>query len=177
MKIEPTRIAGVFLLTSPVLEDERGWFLRAFCADTLKSAGLVGDVSQASLSFNRTKGTLRGLHYQAEPSAEVKIVRCSRGEVFDVVVDLRPGSPTYLGWVSAILAERNGQAFYIPPGCAHGFQTLEDDCQLLYAMDTAYASELARGVRWNDPAFGIDWPLTPTVLSPRDRDYPDHVVR
>jgi dTDP-4-dehydrorhamnose 3,5-epimerase len=176
MKIEPTMLDGVFLLTSPVLEDERGWFVRAFCADSLRQAGLVGDVSQASLSFNRTKGTLRGMHYQAEPAGEVKIVRCTRGAVYDVVVDLRPGSSSHLAWVSATLSERNGQAFYLPPGCAHGFLTLEEDCQLLYAMDTPYAPELARGVRWNDPAFRIDWPTEPTVLSPRDRDYPDHVV-
>jgi len=131
------------------------------------------DPVQISLSANTQRGTLRGLHLQAEPHAEGKVVCCTRGSAFDVAVDLRTGSPTYGRWESVELSRENGRAVYVPPGCAHGFQTLEDDTELLYLISDFYDPDLQRGVRWDDPALGIEWPEEPTVMSERDRAFPD----
>jgi dTDP-4-dehydrorhamnose 3,5-epimerase len=173
MRITPTRVAGVFLLDVEPHVDERGSFSRIWCRREFTGAGLDTEVAQASLSFNVRKGTLRGLHFQAPPHEEVKIVRCTRGAIFDVAVDLRAGSPTFKQWVSVELTADNRRALYIPVGCAHGFQTLLPDTEVLYQMSTFHVPSAARGVRWNDPAFGIHWPDDNRVISERDRSYPD----
>jgi dTDP-4-dehydrorhamnose 3,5-epimerase len=173
MRITATRIGGVFLLDVEPRSDERGSFSRIWCRHEIAEAGLVTDVAQASLSFNIRKGTLRGLHLQAPPHDEVKIVRCTRGAIFDVALDLRPGSPTFKRWVGVELSADNRRAIYIPVGCAHGFQTLLPDTEILYQMSTFHVADAARGVRWNDPAFGIEWPEDDRMISERDRTYPD----
>ncbi len=174
MRFEPTKLAGVFIVRSEQSADERGIFYRSFCQDSFAKAGLIPPVLQSSLSINHRAGCLRGMHYQRDPGAETKLVRCVAGAIWDVAVDLRPGSPTHRHWVATELSAANGAALYIPPGCAHGFLTLEDDAHVLYQMDAAYRPELAAGVRWNDPAFAIAWPGDPVLLSTRDRDYPDY---
>lgn len=173
MRFLPTAIAGVFLVEQEPISDERGFFARTWSARELADRGLEPALAQCSLSFNRRRGTLRGLHYQAPPRAEVKIVRCTRGRLFDVAVDLRPDSPTFRAWVGAELTPDNGRALYIPRGFGHGFVTLEDESVVDYSISAEYAPELARGVRYDDPLFGIAWPLAPAVIAPRDRDYPD----
>lgn len=156
------------------IRDERGFFARTFCAATLADAGIQFEVSQANVSHNLKAGTLRGMHYQAEPQPDPKIVRCEHGTIFDVAVDLRPASPTYLKWTGSKLSADNGAALLIPVGCAHGFISLTDHSQVLYFMGAPYVPDLARGVRWNDPAFGIKWPMMPTAMHPRDASYPDY---
>ena len=155
--------------------DERGYFARTFSREEFARHGLPGDFVQASLSFNRRRGTLRGLHYQAEPAAEGKLIRCTRGAIFDVMLDLRRESPTWCRWFAVELSADNGRAVYVPPGFAHGFQTLTDDAELFYQMTAAYRPELSRGVRWNDPAFGITWPLADPIVSARDAGLADFV--
>lgn len=174
MKFEATKLAGVFIVRSEQSADERGVFYRSFCEESFRKSGLIPPMLQSSLSINHRARCLRGLHYQREPGAETKLVRCVAGAIWDVAVDLRPASPTYRQWVGLELSAANGAALYIPPGCAHGFLTLEDGAHVLYQMDTAYRPDLAAGVRWNDPAFAIAWPAKPEILSPRDRDYPDY---
>ncbi len=173
MKIEATAIPGVLLLTALDLRDERGSFARLFCAEELERAGVQFAVRQVNISRNRRRATLRGLHYQAEPKPEPKIIRCLKGAVWDVALDLRRDSPSFRHWIGHDLDAQNQRALYIPPGCAHGFITLEDDCELLYLMGAFYDAALQRGVRWNDPAFAIDWPLAPAVIAARDAGYPD----
>ncbi len=173
MIFEPTEIAGVVAVEVDRFADERGFFARTFCADEFAAHGLAQDLVQSSVSRNPKRGTLRGLHFQAEPASEPKLVRCTRGAIFDVAVDLRDGSPTYRRWAARELSADNHRALHIPGGCAHGFVTLEDDCEVLYCMGTRYVPDLARGVRWDDPAFGIEWPLAPTHISERDAGYPD----
>lgn len=169
--ITPTPIKDLVVVEMQRHTDERGWFARAYDAAPFAAAGMDWTVVQANMSFNERKGTLRGLHYQAEPAAEPKFIRCIRGRVFDVAVDLRESSPTYCQWFAVHLSADEGNAVYVPPGCAHGFLTLEDATELFYFVGAPYAPELSRGVRWDDPAFGIEWPFAPTVISPRDRDY------
>ena len=153
--------------------DARGLFARTFCEEEFATAGLPTRFVQSSVSFNTWRGTLRGLHYQLHPRAEGKLVRCTRGAIYDVVVDLRSSSDTFLHWVGVELTAENRRALYVPPGCAHGFQTLTDDAEVLYLMSEFYAPDLARGVRWNDPIFGIAWPIADATLSERDATYPD----
>ncbi len=172
MKLAPTGLPGAFLIDIEPRRDERGFFARTYCAATLEAHGLVACGRQWSLSQNVRRGTTRGLHYQADPHGETKIVRCVRGAVFDVIVDIRPGSPTFGQHVAVELTAESYRALYIPAGFAHGFQTLADDSELLYAITPDYVAEAARGVRWNDPALGIAWPLAPTVLSERDAQLP-----
>jgi dTDP-4-dehydrorhamnose 3,5-epimerase len=167
-------VDGVWLVTAEPSVDHRGAFVRLACERTLADRGLVGHFRQTSLSISRRRGTLRGMHYQAAPHAEVKLVRCLRGGVQDVVVDLRPESPTYLRSASYELSAANQLALYIPEGCAHGLLTLEDDCHVLYQIDVEHAPDAARGVRWNDPAFAIDWRFAPVEISTRDAGYPDY---
>lgn len=174
MKADPTRLPGVFVIRSEHSEDERGVFYRTFCEESFRTAGLVPPVLQSSLSINRQRHCLRGMHYQKSPGDETKLVRCVAGSIFDVALDLRPTSPTHCQWFGIELSATNGLALYIPPGCAHGFLTLEADSHVLYQMDAPYRPNLAAGVRWNDPAFAIDWPARPEILSTRDRDYPDY---
>lgn len=173
MKITPLKIQGAALVEIEPLGDERGFFARSFCRREFKDAGLDLNVVQSNLSQNVSKGTLRGLHYQAAPKPDPKLVSCIRGSIFDVVVDVREGSSTYCQWVGIELTADNAKALFVPPSCAHGFITLSDDTWVNYQMGEAYVAELARGVRWNDPAFAIDWPMAPLVLSERDAAYAD----
>jgi dTDP-4-dehydrorhamnose 3,5-epimerase len=168
-----TGLAGAFVIEQERHADARGYFARTWCRTELESQGLEAGLAQSSVSFNRRRGTLRGLHYQAPPFAEVKVVRCTRGSVFDVAVDLRPGSPTFRGWTSVELTEENGRALYIPRGFAHGFVTLADATEVTYLISAPYDQPSARGVRWDDPILGISWPGPVEVIAPRDRDYPD----
>ena len=173
MTFESTRLAGAWLLRLDRHEDERGFFARLWSAPEFAARALASTVQQCSLSYNRRVGTIRGMHYQAAPREEIKIVRCVRGAIHDVLVDLRPDSPTFKQWIAGELTADNRLAFYIPEGVAHGFQTLSDDAEVLYLIAQEYEPALARGVRWNDPAFAIEWPLAPGVMSQRDRDFPD----
>lgn len=167
-------LAGAWVVDLDRREDPRGWFARAFAAEEYAARGLETAVVHVNASFNERAGTLRGMHFQAEPHAEAKTVRCTRGAVFDVVVDLRPDSPTRHEWFGVELTEDNGRALYVPPGMAHGFQTLVDATELLYLMSHHHVPEAARGVRWDDPAFGVRWPdAEERTLSERDAAYPD----
>lgn len=172
MKVTETLVPGVFLIEPEPIEDERGFFARTWCAEEFRRHQLNPDLAQCSVSFNRIRGTLRGMHYQVEPWAEAKLVRCTSGAIYDVALDLRPGSPAYRRWVGVELTSRNHFGLYIPEGVAHGFQTLSDDCEVFYQISVPYHSESARGVRWDDPAFGIRWPLAEPLLSERDASCP-----
>lgn len=158
MHIEETHLPGAFLIAPDRRSDERGHFARTWCVQEFAAHGLDSGWVQGNLSYNRTQGTLRGLHYQADPKPETKLVRCTRGAVYDVLVDLRPDSPTFRHWVGVELSADNGVALYIPGGFAHGYQTLADDTELAYEMSEFYDPGLSRGVRWDDPALGITWP-------------------
>jgi dTDP-4-dehydrorhamnose 3,5-epimerase len=174
MKFTPTKIAGVWLVDMERHADERGWFARTWCAEEFRQHGLNPDLAQCSASFNRRRGTLRGMHWQSAPHEEAKLVRCVRGAMFDVALDVRPGSATFKQWVGVELTPENGRALYVPEGCAHGFQTLADDTEVLYQISCPWHPDGARGARWNDPAFGIAWPLpADAILSPRDAAYAD----
>ncbi|MCW2992100.1 MAG: dTDP-4-dehydrorhamnose 3,5-epimerase [Solirubrobacterales bacterium] len=170
MIFEPAPIAGAFTVRSERVEDERGHFARTFCADEFGRNGLEAVVAQCAVSFNRVRGTLRGLHLQAPPHAEAKLVRCAAGAIYDVVLDLRAGSPTFREWWAIELTASSDLALYVPRGVAHGFQTLEPDTEVTYQLSQAHAPEAAGGVRWDDPAFGIEWPLEVAAISAADRD-------
>lgn len=171
MIFRETSLGGAFIIEPERIEDARGYFARTWCRDEFAARGLSSDLAQCSVSFNARKGTVRGMHFQAVPHAEVKLVRCTRGAIFDVIVDLRPGSPTRYQWTAVELGEEDQQLLYIPEGFAHGFQTLEDRCEVFYQISEPYHPECARGVRWDDPAFGIRWPLEVSMISARDRSY------
>jgi dTDP-4-dehydrorhamnose 3,5-epimerase len=171
--VSATELPGVHVLDVNPHEDARGTFARIWCARDASAHGLETRIAQASLSRNRERGTLRGLHYQKPPHAEVKVVRCVRGAVFDVALDLRRNSPTFRRWVGVELSADNGRALYIPEGCAHGFMTLERDSEILYQMSSFYEPEAGGGVRWDDCAFGISWPLPVSVIGPRDAGWSD----
>lgn len=174
MLFDPLRMPGAALVRLDPHDDERGFFARTVCTDEFRAHGLPGVFVQSSISWNRRRGTLRGLHFQWPPSREGKLVRCVRGAIYDVLLDLRPAQPTYLRHHAVTLDEDNRDAVFIPAGVAHGFQTLADDTEVLYQMSDAHAPELAGGVRWNDPAFGIPWPLTgDIVIAERDATWPD----
>jgi dTDP-4-dehydrorhamnose 3,5-epimerase len=168
-----TPLAGAFVLDLEKRGDDRGFFARTFCQHEFTDHGLEPVVAQCNLSWNARAGTLRGMHYQLPPAAETKLVRCTSGAIYDVIVDLREDSPTYLQHFGVELTAENRRALYIPPGCAHGFQTLIDDSEVLYLMTEFYVPELARGVRWNDPVFGVEWPIADPTISERDATYPD----
>jgi dTDP-4-dehydrorhamnose 3,5-epimerase len=173
-----TAVAGAFVIVPEPLHDERGFFARAWCSRESALRGLASGIVQASISFNRKKGTLRGLHYQVAPHAEAKLVRCTAGALHDVVLDLRPDSPTFLRHAAVVLDAARRRTVYVPEGVAHGFQTLADDTEVLYMMSEFHDPASARGVRWDDPAFGIVWPSGERTMSERDRSYPDfHVER
>ena len=174
MKLIRTTIEGVVKIDIEPFYDNRGFFARSFCEETLTLAGHPFKVVQTNISFNKETGTLRGLHYQDKPVEDSKIVRCERGAIWEVALDLRPQSKTYLGWTATELYANKGCALIIPKGCAHGFITLEPTTQVLYMMGAPFVEELARGVRWNDPTFNIQWPMPPTVISNRDANYPDY---
>jgi dTDP-4-dehydrorhamnose 3,5-epimerase len=173
VRFEPTEVLGVLRVVPDRKVDERGFFARTFCEQAFRDAGLEPPSGQSSVSFNVRAGTLRGLHYQAAPHEEVKLVRCTRGRAFDVAVDLRPSSPTFRRWTSVVLSPDEHTALYLPRGCAHGFLTLEDATELVYQISPAFVAEAARGVRWDDPAFGVRWPSSPTVISERDASFDD----
>jgi dTDP-4-dehydrorhamnose 3,5-epimerase len=172
MVFTETTIKDAFIIEPELIYDERGFFARTWSEDELLKEGLNPKVAQQSISHNRVRGTLRGMHYQIEPFEEVKLVRCTAGSVFDVIVDLRENSATFHNWVGLELSSDNRRVLYIPKGFAHGFQTLEDDTEVFYQMSEYYHPEAARGLRWNDPTLGIDWPIPVTVISERDREHP-----
>jgi dTDP-4-dehydrorhamnose 3,5-epimerase len=168
-----TPLPGAFVIEPERLDDPRGFFARTWCEREFRARGLETRVAQCSVSFNRRKGTLRGMHYQAPPAAETKIVRCTRGAMYDVIIDLRPDSPAFTHHFAVVLTPDNRTMLYVPAGFAHGFQTLEDDTEVAYQISEFHAPEHARGVRWDDPAFGIAWPDADRIIIDRDRGYPD----
>ena len=172
MKIEPLSIAGAYRITLEPYHDERGSFARQFCRQELSAAGIDFEIKQCNVSRNLRAGTLRGMHYQREPYPEIKLVSCLKGSFFDVIVDLRRDSPTYLKWTGEELSESNGAMIYIPAGVAHGFQTLVDDTTVYYQLGEFFMPEYYAGVRWNDPAFGIVWPdCAQRLVNQRDANY------
>jgi len=173
MIFHETRLSGVFEVHLEPSSDDRGFFARSWCQREFESRGLKPKVVQCNVSFNAKKGTLRGIHYQAAPHAEAKLVRCTKGAIYDVVVDLRPQLPTFRKWIGVLLTATNRHMLYVPEGCGHGFLTLEDETEVFYQMSEFYHPELARGVRWDDPAFQIVWPDKVEVISERDRTYPN----
>jgi dTDP-4-dehydrorhamnose 3,5-epimerase len=173
MEFTETKLKGGFLVRLRSIEDHRGYFARAFCRDEFLAHGLNGNMIQLNVGFSHAKGTLRGLHYQEAPHQEAKIVRCSRGAIYDVMVDVRPESPTRGQWVAAELTPDNRSMLYVPEGFAHGYQTLVDDTEITYLASRSYVAAAATGVRFNDPAFAIEWPLPVAVVSDADRNWPD----
>jgi dTDP-4-dehydrorhamnose 3,5-epimerase len=168
----PTTIGGAYRIEPERLVDERGFFARTWCEREFQEHRLEARLVQCSISFSTKRGTLRGMHYQAPPHAEAKLVRCTRGAIYDVILDVRPDSPTRLAWAAFELTAENRTALYIPDGIAHGFLTLADECEVFYQMSEFFHAPAARGLRWNDPAFGIDWPRNVTTISARDANYP-----
>jgi dTDP-4-dehydrorhamnose 3,5-epimerase len=171
MTFHETRLQGVFEIHLEPKSDDRGFFARCWCEAEWESNGLNPKAVQCSVSFNSRQGTLRGIHYQASPCPETKLVRCTKGAIYDVVVDLRQQSPTFKKWIGVVLTDQNRNMVYVPEGCGHGFLTLQDETEVYYQMSEFYHPELARGVRWDDPAFQISWPAAVKVISERDRTY------
>jgi dTDP-4-dehydrorhamnose 3,5-epimerase len=172
MEFEETSVKGAYVVKPRKIEDERGWFARIWCAEEFAATGLSDTTKQFNMGVSRRKGTLRGLHYQLPPHQEVKILRCIRGSMFDVVVDLRPDSPTFRQWYGVELNQDNNYALYVPEGCATGYLTLEDDVAMCYQASEFYHPQSARGVRFDDPAFDIAWPVEIVVMSEQDRSWP-----
>lgn len=170
-----TMLAGAYIVEPERLEDSRGFFARTWCQREFDEHGLNPRLVQCSMSFNVKKGTLRGMHYQAAPFEEAKLVRCTMGAIYDVIIDLRPYSPTYAQHLGIVLSAENRKMLYVPEGCAHGFQTLEENTEVSYQMSEFYAPGYGGGVRWNDPAFGIEWPADERTIIDRDQSYPDFV--
>ena len=172
MQFTETRIKGAYVVDIKKISDDRGFFGRSYCKKEFENLGINKPIVQVNVSANKKKGTLRGLHMQVEPAAETKLVRCTRGAIFDVLVDLRPDSETFLQWVGVELNARDYTMLYIPEGCAHGYLTLEDDTDVMYQVTAYYTPEAEKGFRWNDPTFNIDWPLEPVVISSKDQAQP-----
>ncbi len=176
MIFRETSLKGAFVIEPEPIEDSRGFFARAWCQREFEAHGLNPGLTQANIAFSRQRGTLRGLHYQANPFAEAKLIRCVKGRVFDVIVDLRPASPTFKEWRGVELAGENYRMLYVPEGFAHGYQALVDDTEVFYLVSQFYTPEAERGIRWDDPAFDIDWPLKcEAVVSKKDRDWPAYI--
>jgi dTDP-4-dehydrorhamnose 3,5-epimerase len=173
MKFTETKLQGSFVITTDQLNDQRGFFARTFCQREFEEHGLYPSFVQCNISFNNDRGTLRGMHYQAIPHAEVKLVRCTSGAIWDVIIDLRSKSPTFKQWVAVELRHEKHQLLYVPEGFAHGYQTLENRSEVSYQVSTFYCPQFERGVRWNDPAFGIEWPLPVGMISKKDSSFPD----
>jgi dTDP-4-dehydrorhamnose 3,5-epimerase len=169
---QKTRLQGAYIIEPERLDDERGFFARTYCDREFKEHGIAFDCVQSNISFNKRKGTLRGMHYELKPHAPAKLVRCTMGAIYDVIVDLRPGSPTYAQWVAAELTADNRKMLFVPEGFAHGFQSLVDNTETAYLMSAAYVAESSAGIRWNDPKLGIEWPLAEPIMSSRDRALP-----
>ncbi len=174
MIFTPTALKDATLIDIEKREDARGFFARAWCAEEYEQHGLDTALAQCSISFNHKRGTLRGMHWQAEPHGEVKVVRCTAGAIYDVIVDVRPESPTFRKWIGVELSASNRRMLYIPKGFAHGFQTLADDTEVFYFISAFYAPDAARGARYNEPAFGIAWPLPVSVIAAKDEAWPDY---
>lgn len=174
MIFSPTALEGAFVIDPERREDDRGFFARVFCVDELREHGLLADYVQANVGFSTRKGTLRGMHFQRAPHAEAKLVRCTMGTVYDVIVDLRPGSPTHGQWLGVELGAESRRLLYVPEGFAHGYQTLSDAAEIVYDTTHRYSPESATGVRYDDPAFGIAWPLPVASISDADRSWPDY---
>lgn len=177
MRFTPTALEGLVVVEIERREDPRGFFARSWCAEEFARAGLDPRVAQCNVSFNEKPGTLRGMHWQADPHGEAKLVRCTAGAIYDVAVDIRPDSPTFRQWLGFELSAANHRALFIPMGFAHGFQALEPASEVFYQMSVAYVADAARGARWNDPAFAIRWPLADPIVSERDARYPDFDAR
>lgn len=173
MQYARTPVDGAFVVDAAPRTDERGFFARVFCADEFSTHGMDPHIAQINNAFTDRAGTLRGLHYQVAPAGETKLVRCIRGRIFDVLVDLRSGSPSFRRWFGLELTAENRRMLYVPKGCAHGYLTLDDGCELLYLSSSPYAASHERVLRWDDPAIGIGWPIRPSVLSEKDRGAPD----
>lgn len=173
MKFIETKLKAAYVIELEKIEDERGFFARSWCEKEFAERGLNPNLVQCNISFNRKKGTLRGMHYQAKPYREAKLIRCTKGAIYDVILDLRSDSPTFKQWVAVELTSENRKMLYIPEGLAHGFQSLEDDTEVFYQMSEFYHPEVAKGVRWNDTAFGIEWMENEPIISEKDKSYAD----
>ena len=173
MVITETKLKGAFVIEMDQFKDARGFFARAWSDREFAAAGLKASFVESNLAFNHNKGTLRGMHYQLPPYEQVKLVRCTRGSIYDVIIDLRRGSPTFKQWFALEMSADNHRTLYVPGEFAHGYLTLDDDTEVLYQTSSYYAPEHGRGVRWNDPAFNISWPAEPRVIIDRDREYED----
>lgn len=173
MVFTETKLPGAFIIELEKFEDERGFFARAWCKKEFESQGLASHLVQANLSYNKSKGALRGMHYQIAPFGETKLLRCIRGAIYDVIIDLRPGSQTHKHWFGVELNANNRKMFYVPEHFAHGFITLEENTEVFYQVSQFYSPVHERGVRYNDPAFGIKWPLDVQVISEKDKSWPD----
>jgi dTDP-4-dehydrorhamnose 3,5-epimerase len=171
-----TKLKGAFIIDIERVEDGRGFFARTWCQREFEALNINSRLVQCNLSFNRYCGTLRGMHYQEIPYGEAKLIRCTRGRIYDVIIDLRPDSPTFTRWLAVELTADNSRMLYVPEQFAHGFQTLEDDSEVFYQMSEFYMPEYMRGVRWNDPAFSICWPPAERIISERDQKFPDFVL-
>jgi dTDP-4-dehydrorhamnose 3,5-epimerase len=176
MRFTETKLKGAYIIEAEPIQDERGFFARSWCQKEFAERGLNPNLVQCNISFNRKKGTLRGMHYQAKPHEEAKLVRCTMGAIYDVIVDIRSESPTFKKWLGVELTAENRKMLYIPEGLAHGFQTLEDNAEVFYQMSEFYHPESARGVRWNDPMFSIHWLLKNPIISSKDRGYSDWAI-
>lgn len=177
MKFTQTTLAGAYIIDIEPALDERGFFARSWCQHEFAAQGLNSNLAQCSISYNKTRGTLRGMHYQGKPHEEVKVVRCTQGAIYDVIVDLRPASATFKKWIAVELNAENRRMIYVPPGVAHGFQSLVDDTEVFYQVSEFYYPELSLSVRWDDPAFGIEWPpAAQRVISERDRQHADFLL-
>ena len=175
MIFNKTKLDGAYIVEMESIRDHRGFFARAWCSKEFEAHGLISQFVQANLTYSPKRGTIRGLHYQIAPHQEVKLVRCTRGATYDVIVDLRPESPTHKQWLAVELTADNHKMIYIPAGFAHGYQILVDDTEVFYQVGQFYAPEYERGARWNDPAFGVEWPMTsPLILSDKDKNWPDY---
>ena len=172
VKFTETRLSGAFVVEPELIKDDRGFFARSFCRQEFARLGLVGEFVQNNVSFNATKGTLRGLHYQSDPFPETKLVRCTMGRIFDVIVDIRPQSRSYSQWFAIELSARNRLALYVPAGFAHGFMTLADDCEVFYQMSEYYHPDCTGSVLWSDPGIGVEWPAGPSIVSAKDAASP-----
>ena len=171
MRFTELPLCGAYIIEPDLIEDERGFFARCFCKEEFIRLKLKTEITQSNISFNEKRGTLRGMHYQETPHQEAKLVRCTMGSIFDVIIDLRCGSPSFKKWFGINITSLNRQMLYIPEGCAHGFQTLEDNVEVFYQMFDYYDPDSSRGVRWDDPAFSIEWPMPVSRISEKDNSY------
>lgn len=171
-----TELKGAFILDVKKLEDERGFFGRSYCQKEFDDHGMTSRVVQANVSYNKSKGTLRGMHYQMSPYEETKLVRCVRGAIYDVIIDLRKDSPTYTKWIGVELKEDSYRMLFVPEGFAHGFITLEDNTEVIYQVSQFYTPGAENGLRWNDPSFNIKWPIEPVIISEKDKQHSDYTI-